>query len=63
MATIMLNGKRYECFAPRRCDNGPYPQTVDAFTRAKDRMYPVRSHKVRYELYKILRGENDNYHR
>lgn len=60
MATIMLNGKRYECFAPRKALTGPYPQTVDAFARAKGRMYPVRSHKVRYELYKILRGGKED---
>jgi hypothetical protein len=60
MASVMLNGKRYEAFAPRTCNNGPYPYTVDAFIRGKSGMYAVRSHKVRFDLYKILQGGKED---
>jgi hypothetical protein len=57
MASVILNNKRYEAFAPRRAKTGPYDYTCDAFIRGKSGMYEVRSHKVRFDLYKIMTGE------
>jgi len=57
MASIRLNDKHYEAFAPRRAKTGPYEYTCDAFIRGKSGMYAVRSHKVRYDLYKLMIGE------
>jgi hypothetical protein len=57
MAKVWLGDKSYEAFAPRRAKTGPYDYTCDAFIRGKSGMYPIRSHKVRYDLYKLMTGE------
>ena len=53
MATIWLNKKRYEAFAPRPT-HGIY--TCDAFTRTTKGYVPIKSEKRLCELAKILKG-------
>ena len=54
MASIWLNRKRYEAFAPRPA-NGIY--TCDAFTKTTKGYVPIKSEKKLCELAKILKGE------
>ena len=54
MASIWLNKKRYEAFAPRPA-NGIY--TCDAFMKTTKGYVPIRSETKLYELAKILKGE------
>ena len=53
MASIWLNRKRYEAFAPRPA-NGIY--TCDAFTKTTKGYVPIKSEKKLCELAKIIKG-------